>query len=76
MSLGIIQRERTAYGRVRADEKGAERGEWWERARKRNPQQSVSSLLTSSFSFAGVCGPVGAHTLFSKGFAGQILTCD
>lgn len=44
MSLGIIQRERTAYGRVRADEhRGEESGERWER----NPQQSLSSFITS-----------------------------
>lgn len=45
MSLGIIQRERTAYGRVRVDEKGGrKRGEGRERAKKKSTAMSVKIL--------------------------------
>lgn len=40
MSLGIIQKERTAYGRAKVDGWGGGVEEWWER----NPQQSLVKL--------------------------------
>lgn len=50
MSLGIIQRERTAYGSARADEKGGgERGEWWERAKEREKSTAISVKLLNKF---------------------------
>lgn len=53
MSLGIIQRERTAFGSARADEKGKggggrERGEWWERAKKEK-STAISVKLLNEF---------------------------
>ena len=45
MSLGIIQRERTAYGKARADEKGTERGEWWESGKEEESTEMSVELL-------------------------------